>query len=116
MILQLDGSGDMQRAVPMSAAQFGNDFILTTRLQHTLYVLADGLLEILLCLLELHLGLFQLLLRAFAVRAFDAWGLYLDRFSVRGLSPGIAVVLGIAVVSIAVLGATVGWSVEHLTM
>ena len=104
MILQLDGSGDMQRAVPMSAAQFGNDFILTTLLQHVLYVLADGLLEILLCLLELHL------------LAFDAWGLYLDRFSVRGLSPGIAVVLGIAVVSIAVLGATVGWSVEHLAV
>ena len=117
MMLQLDGSGDMQRAAPMSAAQFGNDFILTTLLQHALYVLADGLLEILLCLLELHLGLFQLLLLLVAVRAFDAWGLYLDRFSVRGLSPGIAVlgiVLGIAV--IAVLGIAVGWSVEHLAV
>ena len=102
MILQLDGSSDVQRAAPMSAAQFGYQLILTTLLQHTLYVLADGLLEILLCLLELHLGLFQLLLLlvgwhvrgrtfgAWGLRAFDAWGLYLDRFSVRGLSPGIA--------------------------
>ena len=128
MMLQLDGLSDVQRAVPMSAAQFGNDFILTTLLQHTLYVHIQGLLEILLCLLELHLGLFQLLLllvgwhvrpfgvrafgchvRPFGVRAFAAWGLYLDRF-VRGLSPGIAV-LGIAV-----LGIAVGWPVEHLAV
>ena len=105
MILQLDGSGDMQRAAPMSAAQFGNDFILTTLLQHVLYVLADGLLELLLCLLELHLDLFQLLLLlvGWHVRGqtFDAWGLYLDRFPVRGLSPGIA---------------TVGWPVKHLAV
>lgn len=88
MILQLDGSSDVQRAAPMSAAQFGYQLILTTLLQHALYVLADGLLE-------LHLGLFQLLLllvgwHVRGLRAFDAWGLYLDRFSVRGLSPGIA--------------------------
>lgn len=55
MMLQFDGSSDVQRAVPMSAAQLGYQLILTTLLQHILYMLADGLLE-------LHLGLFQLLL------------------------------------------------------
>jgi hypothetical protein len=63
-------------------------------------------LELLLCLLELHLGLFQLLLLLVGWhvrgRTFGAWGLYLDRFPVRGLSPGIAV--------------AVVWSVEHLAI
>ena len=105
MMLQLDGLSDVQRAAPMSAAQLGYDFILTTLLQHTPYVHIQGLLEILLCLLELHLGLFQLLLllvgwHVRGLRAFGAWG----------LSPGIAV-LGIAVPGIAV-----GWPVKHLAV
>lgn len=115
MMLQLDGLSDVQRAAPMSAAQLGYQLILTTLLQHTLYVLAYGLLE-------LHLGLFQLLLllvgwhvRAFGVRALAAY--------VRGQVPGRSISASLWAardlspdMGIAVLGIAVGWSVEHLAV
>ena len=79
MYLQLDGAGDAQRTVPLAPAQLGYQLVVSTVAQYLIYVLVDSLLQVLVRLLE-----------RFRLRALDAWGLYLDRFSVRGLSPGIA--------------------------